>query len=769
MSTPRARLRLNQGVTSPRNTEGSVPSYGGSRGKHVRRDYTMNISDTAENRICPIGYGTNRYQPQVVHAEISGAMLYAVYLLGEGEIDSVVKVEVSGTEAYPTVVAWCATVIKTGTLAQTEITEVLHANWASSYPGRALLYLCLNLTSGKFSGGQPEVEVTVKGLKVYDPRTTTTAWSENPILIARDLMVNAEYGAGISSSLLDSTSWNAAADRCDETVDAAARWRASFVLTDRRPVIDVVRDMLKVTCGGFLYWADGKWYARLDEQNVIGCRPATTSPVGTTDRAQAFVAPGPRIKAVCKLNLAGGFNNPTLRLRSTLAGSDLATATATGLSSGSNQFVTFDLSAYRLTNGSTYYLVLNATTGVTWHQCTPSAYSGGASWNNVPGWTEESTKDFWFQVHFADHEIRDALAAVAPEIPMLASGGKSSLSFSRSREEAPNVVEVSFYDQTDWIVKPVRYEALEVQNGTKQPRTLSLHALAVPSSACAYRLARQWYKLAQRTNRVGCLVPQHGVIIAPEDVVALTSGIGPLTAVWYRVRSVERRLGCFDLELVEYNWDDYSTEDTITLDAVSLPVTVSTTQFVNFVDDFRSGDVVSGYLGELGWTFAGSFTPSYVAEAEHPGIIVVASVNSVDSGTMSLNGVSQMFAERSVWATGWIFRVPDLPVADQYCYVNDVFEVRITKKSGVWTLYIDGVTTGLTCLSTDWLTVQDSCDGGTTAYCNVMKAGAVWYQTSKAVSSTTINKYLKAFAAQFTGGVARIRVDKASVSMGTTR
>ena len=84
-------------------------------------------------------------------------------------------------------------------------------------------------------------------------------------------------------------------------------------------------------------------------------------------------------------------------------------------------------------------------------------------------------------------------------------------------------------------------------------------------------------------------------------------------------------------------------------------------------------------------------------------------------------------------------------------------------------LYIDTVSTGLTCLSTDWITVQNSCDGGTTAYCNVMKAGAVWYQTSKAVSSTTIDKYLKAFAAQFTGGVARIRVDKARVSMGTTR
>jgi hypothetical protein len=177
----------------------------------------MNISDTAEGRGCPIVYGTDRYQPQVVHAEISGSMLYIVYLLSEGEIDSVVKVEVSGTEVYPTAVTWCSVVVKTGTLAQTEITEVPHTNWASSYPGRALLYTRFDLTSGKFSGGIPEVEVIVKGVKVYDPRDSTTKWTENPFLIARDLLTNTEYGAGISSTLLDTASWDSAADRCDES------------------------------------------------------------------------------------------------------------------------------------------------------------------------------------------------------------------------------------------------------------------------------------------------------------------------------------------------------------------------------------------------------------------------------------------------------------------------------------------------------------------------------------------------------------------------
>jgi hypothetical protein len=758
----RARRHLAE-VVSPRNTEGSVPSYDGSRGKYVKRDYSMNITDTAENRICPIGYGTNRYQPQVLHAEISGATLYMVYLLGEGEIDSVVKVEISGTEVYPTAVAWCTTVIKTGTLAQTEITEVPHANWASSYPGRALLYVRLDLTMGKFSGGQPEVEVTVKGLKVYDPRTTITAWSENPILIARDLMTNVEYGAAIDAALLDSTSWNAAADRCDETVDAAARWRADFVLTDRRPVIDVVRGMLQVTCGGLLYWADGKWYARLDEQNVIGCRPLTGTTPASHDynRAQSFKAPGPRIKVVCKMDLEAGFTNPTLRLRASLTQDDLTTDTATGYSSGNNQFVTFNLSGYRLTKGTTYYLVLNSTDGVLWHENLTSLYADGSAWYWwVDHWIEQPTYDFWFQVHFADHEIRDALTAVAPEIPILASGGKSSLSFSRSREEAPNVAEISFYDQADWIVKPIRYEALEVQNGAKQSRTLSLQALSVPSGSCAFRLVRQWYKLAQRTNRAGCLVPQHGAIIAPVDVVALTSGIGPLTAVWYRVRSIERRLGCFDLELVEYNWDDYSTEDTTTLDAATIPNSTSSMQFVVLNDDFTSGTATDYDIGELGWHWLNATITYSASELNHPGILHFCGASST-SGAITLD--SAAFLAGDVWASQWIFR-PHVVPANTSVYVQDSFKVAVVNVGGTLTLYIDNVTTGKTCVVTDWIMVKNSGDG-TTNYCNVFKNGTLWHQTNKAA----IGGSLSAVASFSSPNYSYIEIDLARLTVGTER
>ena len=365
----------------PPNTGGTVPSYDSGAGETIQRDMSMNISDTAENRCAPIIYGQVRFQPQVVHAEIVATFLHMVYLLSEGEIHSVVSVNVCGSEVYTQAKTWCTCIVRVGTVDQTEITEVPHADWSSSYPGRALLYIRLDLTAAEFTGGNPEVEVIVKGIKVYDPRIDDRVWTENPVLIARDLMTNGDYGAGLDSAFLDSDSWTEAMNICDEAVEGAGRWRASFMVTDRRPVVDVVRDLLKTTCAGFVYWVDGKWYARLDAVNVIGARPTDTIPVGVRTRAQTFKAPGVRIKVILKLDIDEDFEDPTLWLR--MQPENLyGYATATGLSPGPNQLVTFDFletGAY-LVPGETWWLILKPHRGITWHQAQSNVYPDGSAY-----------------------------------------------------------------------------------------------------------------------------------------------------------------------------------------------------------------------------------------------------------------------------------------------------------------------------------------------------------------------------------------------------
>jgi hypothetical protein len=49
----------------------------------------------------------------------------------------------------------------------------------------------------------PEKVVELKGLKVYDFRSSTTAWSNNPVLCLYDFMSNSRYGLGYASTYFD--------------------------------------------------------------------------------------------------------------------------------------------------------------------------------------------------------------------------------------------------------------------------------------------------------------------------------------------------------------------------------------------------------------------------------------------------------------------------------------------------------------------------------------------------------------------------------------
>ena len=44
----------------------------------------------------------------------------------------------------------------------------------------------------RYQNGLPSVTAVVRGKKVYDPRTATTAWSDNPALIIRDYLTNSD-------------------------------------------------------------------------------------------------------------------------------------------------------------------------------------------------------------------------------------------------------------------------------------------------------------------------------------------------------------------------------------------------------------------------------------------------------------------------------------------------------------------------------------------------------------------------------------------------
>lgn len=70
-----------------------------------------------------------------------------------------------------------------------------------------------------FVGGTPAITARVKGKKLYDPRTTQTKYSNNPILAIYDYLINTNYGLGENSARINTDSFNAAANSCEEFID----------------------------------------------------------------------------------------------------------------------------------------------------------------------------------------------------------------------------------------------------------------------------------------------------------------------------------------------------------------------------------------------------------------------------------------------------------------------------------------------------------------------------------------------------------------------
>lgn len=85
---------------------------------------------------------------------------------------------------------------------------------SDKFAGDASLIVTLQYDQDVFPTGLPQISAVVRGAKVLDPRTGTTAWTENPALIARDWALYTYGGGSISDELVEAA-FIAAANACD--------------------------------------------------------------------------------------------------------------------------------------------------------------------------------------------------------------------------------------------------------------------------------------------------------------------------------------------------------------------------------------------------------------------------------------------------------------------------------------------------------------------------------------------------------------------------
>ncbi len=99
-------------------------------------------------------------------------------------------------------------------------------NWGANDRLRGLCYIYVSAAwnSQVFHKALENISAVVKGKAVYDPRTSTTAWSDNPALIVADYLTDPDFGYGADyATEIDETALIAAANICEETVIATSK------------------------------------------------------------------------------------------------------------------------------------------------------------------------------------------------------------------------------------------------------------------------------------------------------------------------------------------------------------------------------------------------------------------------------------------------------------------------------------------------------------------------------------------------------------------
>ena len=187
------------------------------------------INKQSNNAPIPVVYGRRQVGITRVFVESSGTdnqYLYMAGVLCEGEIEEVEQIfiddkqvifdgaldhgvvrEVAGGDAnfykdssHIQVQAFNGTDTQVASSILTNST-----NWTSNHKLSGVAYLAFRFKWNQdIFSSIPQVRVTLKGKKVYDPRDTTTKWTPNSALVLLDYLRNSRYGKGLPDSAFES-------------------------------------------------------------------------------------------------------------------------------------------------------------------------------------------------------------------------------------------------------------------------------------------------------------------------------------------------------------------------------------------------------------------------------------------------------------------------------------------------------------------------------------------------------------------------------------
>lgn len=254
------------------------------------------LDNTVSNEL-PISvlYGQLKLAGNVVWQTDPGTTVSRIVGLSEGLIQSITDVRANDVVINDTNTPGSNYTVYLGTSTQGADTR-LPATLKPDMELHNLAYVALTLTaSDAIKGGNPTITCVAQGLLVETWKNgvwnTTKVYSENPVACIRDFLLSTRYGLGIPKANIDSASFGAASDYCDELVDGPsgkeARYQLDYIIDGQRAAQDILNDML-ATFSGFLVYSG----------NLIKLNIEKASPIiqyfgdGSTTKQNASFDPG---------------------------------------------------------------------------------------------------------------------------------------------------------------------------------------------------------------------------------------------------------------------------------------------------------------------------------------------------------------------------------------------------------------------------------------------------------------------------------------------
>lgn len=188
------------------------------------------------------------------------------------------------------------------------VTALFPAEWDASHTltDAAYAVIIAKYDTSAFPQGLKGVSFLVRGSKVFDPRTSTTAWTDNPALLARHVATT-PLDPAINGVAVDDAACIAAANVCDQTVtytvdgDTKTRKRyiAGTIYSDGEPPIKAIDELCQAMAGGRVF-AAGKLRMR------AGAYSAPVMSLGDSDFMGGAVDVVPALPREQLVNVANG-------------------------------------------------------------------------------------------------------------------------------------------------------------------------------------------------------------------------------------------------------------------------------------------------------------------------------------------------------------------------------------------------------------------------------------------------------------------------------